>query len=140
MPKKTPRKVSAPKPTEIVARLLPGQKYVLKALVLENGSCLFEDWLKEIKDMQTKQRIQARLDRVVLGNLGDCKPIGEGVFEFRMDFGPGYRIYYAVAGTAIIVLLVGGDKSSQERNILTAQTLWKDNRDETQRYRRNVRR
>lgn len=130
----------APKSQSSGAVLAAGQQYILKALVLENGSCPIEDWLKSVKDMQTKQRVQNRLDRVERGNLGDCEPVGQGIFELRMDFGAGYRIYYAVAGITLIVLLVGGDKSTQDKDILTAQTLWKDNRDDAQRYKRTVRR
>ncbi len=140
MPKKVTRKFPAPVIQSATAPLAAGQQYVLKALVLENNTCPIEDWLKSIKDMQTKQRVQNRLDRVERGNLGDCKPVGQGIFELRMDFGAGYRIYYAVAGTTLIVLLVGGDKSTQDKDILAAQKLWKDNRDDTQRYKRTLRR
>ena len=140
MPKKVTRKLIAPESRSEDAALAAGQQYVLKALVLENGACPIEDWLNSIKDTQTKQRVQSRLDRVERGNLGDCKPVGQGIFEIRLDFGAGYRIYYAVAGTTLIVLLAGGDKSSQDKDIVTAQALWKDNRDDTQRYKRTVRR
>lgn len=120
--------------------LAPGQVYTLKALVLENGSCPVEDWIKSIKDTQTKQRVQSRLDRIERGNRGDCKPVGNGVFEFRMDFGPGYRLYYAAARTTLIVLLIGGDKSTQDKDILLAQKLWEEYKDDTERYKRDIRR
>ena len=83
----------APKPRSKDAALAAGPRYVLKALVLENDTCPSEDWLNSIKDTQTKQRVQSRLDRVERGNLGDCKPVGQGIFEIRLDFGAGYRIY-----------------------------------------------
>ena len=140
MPKKVTRKFPAPVIQSANAPLAAGQKYVLKALVLGNDACPIEDWLGSIQDVQTKQRVQSRLDRVERGNLGDCKPVGQGIFELRMDFGAGYRIYYAVTGTTLIVLLVGGDKSTQDKDILAAQQLWKDNRDDTQRYKRTLRR
>lgn len=72
--------------------------------------------------------------------MGDCSPVGEGVFEFRLMFGAGHRIYYALQGTTLIVLLVGGDKSTQEKDIALAHRLWKDNKDNAQRYERDVRR
>lgn len=95
--------------------------------------------MKSIRDTETKQRIQSRLDRIERGNLGDCAPVGEGVFEFRFMFGTGYRIYYAVAGMTLIVLLAGGDKSTQSKDIALAQEFWKDNKDDAERYERNVR-
>ncbi len=98
MPKKAIRKFLAPALQSADAPLAAGQQYVLKALVLENDACPIEDWLKNIKDVQTKQRVQSRLDRVERGSLGDCKPVGQGIYELRMDFGAGYRIYYAIAG------------------------------------------
>lgn len=140
MPKKVKRKSSAGGAQSAEVNVAAGQLYTLKGLVLENGSCPIEDWIKGIRDTQTKQRIQSRLDRIERGNMGDCRPVGEGVFEFRMDFGAGYRIYYALTGTTLIVLLVGGDKSTQDRDIALAQRLWKDSRDDTQRYERDVRR
>ncbi len=91
----------APAIQSVNAPLVAGQQYVLKALVLENNACPIEDWLNSIKDMATEQRVQLRLDRVERGNLGDCKPVGQGIFELRMDFGAGYRIYYAVVGTTL---------------------------------------
>lgn len=140
MPKKVKRRASAGEAQSAEGGLAAGQVYTLKALVLENASCPIEDWIKGIRDTQTKQRIQSRLDRIERGNLGDFRPVGEGVFEFRLDFGAGYRIYYALAGTTLIILLVGGDKDTQDKDISLAQRLWKDNKDETQRYERDVRR
>ncbi len=140
MPKKGKRKPSADEAPDAEVGVAAGQVFALKAFVLENGSCPVEDWIKGIRDTQTKQRIQSRLDRIERGNLGDCHPVGEGVSEFRMDFGAGYRIYFAQTAGTLIVLLVGGDKSTQDNDIKTARQLWKDYRDETQRYERDVRR
>jgi len=117
-----------------------GQIYTLKALALENGFCQFEEWLRGIKDRETKQRIQSRLDRIERGNLGDCGPVGEGVSEFRLMFGAGYRIYYACIEKTLVVLLVGGDKSTQSKDVTLARELWKDYKDDSQRYERDVRR
>lgn len=72
--------------------------------------------------------------------MGDCKPVGDGIFEFRMDFGPGYRLYYAATGTTLVVLLVGGDKSTQDKDILLAQKLWEEYKNDTERYKRDIRR
>jgi putative addiction module killer protein len=86
----------------------------------------FLDWLDGLKNADTVARIRARLDRVAEGNLGDHKSVGEGVSELRLQFGKGYRIYFGQHGKAIVVLLVGGDKSSQNRDIRNAQKYWED--------------
>jgi putative addiction module killer protein len=86
-------------------------------------SSRFEAWLCDLADQRAKQKILARLTRIEQGNFGDCKPVGEGVFEMRIDFGPGYRVYFVRNGPAVYVLLTGGDKSSQERDIEQAKTL-----------------
>jgi putative addiction module killer protein len=86
------------------------------------------DWLYSLRDQRAKAKIRARLDRVENGNLGDCKSLGEGVFELRIDYGPGYRIYFGQEGITIIILLCGGDKSTQEQDIGKAQEYWKDYR------------
>ena len=70
--------------------------------------------------------MRARLNRIRLGNFGDCKRVGGGVEELRIDFGPGYRIYYGRRGSLLVVLLCGGDKGTQARDILTAQKHWKE--------------
>jgi len=119
---------------DVEAKSVAGQLFILKALVLENGNSPIEAWIKGIRDTQTRQRIQARLDRIERGNLGEYRNIGEGVSEFKMDFGAGYRIYFARTGATLIVLLVGGDKSTQDNDIKTARQLWKDYRDDTERH------
>lgn len=91
---------------------------------------LFLKWYQSLKDNSAKQRIFSRLLRVELGNLGDVKPVGEGVFEIRIVCGPGYRIYYAMKGQTIILLLSGGDKSTQQKDIEKAQSLWKEVKNE----------
>ena len=77
----------------------------------------FEAWLRRIADQKARARIFTRLDQASLGNFGDCKPIGEGVSEMRINFGPGYRLYFVREGAAVYLLLLGGDKSSQKRDI-----------------------
>ena len=87
---------------------------------------VFSGWLDRLKDGRARARILARLDRVAEGNLGDTKPVGEAVSEFRIDYGPGYRIYYTKRRKTIIILLVGGDKSTQEKDIKRAIQLARD--------------
>lgn len=90
----------------------------------ENGNAPFEQWLLSIRDTRTSARIDNRLKRVRLGLLGDHRSMGEGVFELRLDFGPGYRIYFGRIGLEDILLLIGGDKNSQNRDIATAKRYW----------------
>jgi putative addiction module killer protein len=94
--------------------------------IFENGFCPFVAWLDGLRDRRARAKIKKRLDWFQLGNLGDVKPVGEGVSELRVDYGPGYRIYFAQAGTTIVVLLCGGDKSSQRKDILKAKQYWID--------------
>ena len=86
---------------------------------------VFNDWLNSLKDRQGATRINARLDRVSMGNLGDCKPVGEGVSELRINAGPGYRVYFQQHGVVIILILAGGDKATQSADIETAKRLAK---------------
>jgi putative addiction module killer protein len=84
-------------------------------------------------------RIRRRLDRLELGNFGDTQPVGEGVYELRLHFGAGYRIYFTRVENTIIVLIGGGDKSTQKNDITKAKEIWKRYKDEAQRYARNLR-
>ena len=84
----------------------------------------FAKWLKRLKDSDAKARINLRIRRIALtGNLGDFKPVGDGVCELRIDYGPGYRMYFAQREKEIILLLIGGNKSSQQRDIKKAKEL-----------------
>jgi putative addiction module killer protein len=83
----------------------------------------FSGWLRKLKDRRARARIQVRIDRLELGNPGDVKPVGKGVSEMRMSCGPGYRVYYVQRGETLIVLLAGGDKSTQDTDIKTALAL-----------------
>jgi putative addiction module killer protein len=83
----------------------------------------FSGWLSSLRDSKGKAKILVRIDRLRLGLLGDTKPVGHGVSELRIDFGPGYRLYYLKQGKELIILLVGGDKSSQKRDIKKAHDL-----------------
>ena len=84
----------------------------------------FTEWFLSIRDTKTRQRIQARLTSVRAGNLGNHRFVGNGVWELRLDFGPGYRIYYSEVDNTIVLLLCGGDKSSQQRDIERAKHYW----------------
>lgn len=86
-------------------------------------SHIFDNWFAELKDKQAARRIQVRIDRAEDGNFGDCKPVGSGVSEMRIHFGPGYRLYFTQQGTDIVILLAGGDKSTQAKDIVTALKL-----------------
>ena len=83
----------------------------------------FDDWLSGLRDGMTKRRLVARLRKAQLGNLGDIKPVGNGIFEMREHFGPGWRMYYVQHGTVLIVMLGGGDKSTQTADIIEARRL-----------------
>ncbi len=83
----------------------------------------FVRWLTDLRDRRARARIQARIDRLALGNPGDVKPVGSGLSEMRIDYGPGYRVYFVERGTAVVILLAGGDKRTQERDIAVAREL-----------------
>lgn len=80
----------------------------------------FERWLEKLRDAKGKARILSRLDSAAIGNFGDCQSVGEGATEMRIHFGPGYRVYFTRRGTFVYVLLIGGDKSTQKRDIKRA--------------------
>jgi len=80
----------------------------------------FAKWIDELNDIAARARVLVRIERLAAGNPGDTKSVGEGVFELRISYGPGYRVYYRKVGRRIIVLLAGGDKSSQSRDIKKA--------------------
>ena len=92
----------------------------------EPGKKPFKDWLDGLKDVTARAKIRVRLDRVRLGLLGDNRFVGEGVYELKIDHGPGYRVYYAREGNNVILLLLGGDKSQQEKDIAQAKAYWQD--------------
>ncbi len=87
----------------------------------------FKVWLDGL-DSVARAKIRIRLDRVILGNLGKNRHVGEGVYELKIDYGPGYRVYYALNGKTVILLLLGGDKSTQKKDISLAKVYWKDHK------------
>ena len=86
----------------------------------------FQEWLEDLKDKEGVAAIDAKIAKVRKGNLGDCASFGEGVSEFRVDCGPGYRVYFGRVGVKIVILLCGGDKSTQDADIQKAKGYWKD--------------
>ena len=90
----------------------------------EDGVEPFSDWLNALRDKRAQARVRVRLLRVEAGNFGDCEPVGDGVSELRVHEGPGYRVYFGRHGRAVVVLLCGGDKSTQAADIERAKTMW----------------
>lgn len=86
----------------------------------------FEEWFWAFRDPVIRNRIKIRLNRLQFGNLGDAKAVGAGVWELRLHFGPGYRIYIGFCGSDVVILLNGGEKSGQERDIRCAKEFWED--------------
>ena len=84
---------------------------------------VFAQWLDDLRDIQARARVQVRIERLTTGNPGDVEPLGEGVSELRINYGPGYRVYFTHQGQDIVILLAGGDKSSQSKDIQTALML-----------------
>jgi len=84
---------------------------------------VYAEWFKSLRDRQARARIDTRIRRLSLGNPGDVKPVGEGVSELRIDYGPGYRVYFAQRGQTLVILLAGGDKRTQDRDIRIALEL-----------------
>ncbi|WP_109478494.1 type II toxin-antitoxin system RelE/ParE family toxin [Paraburkholderia sp. C35] len=84
---------------------------------------VFDHWFVRIRDLRARVRVQARIDRLAMGNPGDHKSVGGGVQEMRIDYGPGYRVYYTQRGAVLVVLLCGGDKTSQQADIAEAKAL-----------------
>ena len=87
---------------------------------------VFSNWLRKLRDQKARARIQIRIRRLSLGNFGDAKPVGEGVSELRIDYGPGYRVYFQRIGSLLVLLLVGGAKKTQEADLAKAKALAKE--------------
>lgn len=97
------------------------QEKTVLAYETADGRVPFDEWLDALRDIKGRAVIRARINRVRVGLMGDCKPIGDGVSEARIDFGPGYRVYFAQESNTIIILLCGGDKRSQNQDISKAK-------------------
>lgn len=105
--------------------------FEVRHYLTRDGRDVYLEWLGRLRDTKAKIAIMRRVNRAELGNLGDHRPCRDGVWELRVDVGPGYRIYYALSGATVILLLCGGDKSTQTADISKACTYWSDwrNRD-----------
>lgn len=103
-----------------------GEEFQLQYYQQENGAVPFRDWLRDLRDMRAEARIRARLTRVRAGNFGTIRALGDGVSELKIDYGPGYRVYYAMSGKTVVLLLIGGDKSTQKKDIQAAKNFWRD--------------
>ena len=107
---------------------MESQDRLLQIYETDDGQVPFSEWLASLKNRKARGIIRTRLNRVRLGLLGDTKSVGEGVQELRISFGPGYRVYFAQDGDTLIILLCGGDKKTQSRDIECAKEYWKDYR------------
>lgn len=100
----------------------------LQIYVTQGGQAPFSEWLTSLHDARARAKVRVRLDRIRLGNFGDCRGVGEGVQELRIDYGPGYRVYFGQVGLTIVILLCGGEKSTQNKDIELAKQYWSDYR------------
>ncbi|MES2262046.1 MAG: type II toxin-antitoxin system RelE/ParE family toxin [Pseudomonadota bacterium] len=100
--------------------------YQISDYLAVDGHDPMKEWLANLADRQARARILVRVQRMAAGNFGDCKPLANGVWELRIDHGPGYRVYYARSGEKLLLLLIGGDKRKQQADIATAIAYWKD--------------
>lgn len=103
----------------------------IRRYLTRSGRDVVGEWLATLRDTRARAKVAARMARLEAGNFGDCKPVGEGVWELRIDFGPGYRVYYALVGNEVVLLLCGGDKRKQSADINRARALLKDFRQRT---------
>ncbi|MBI2519019.1 MAG: type II toxin-antitoxin system RelE/ParE family toxin [Bdellovibrio sp.] len=96
----------------------------LQKYVTDNGRCPFDEWIESLSNRRVQAIVATRLNRVIQGNYGHCRKLEGGILELKIDFGAGLRIYFAEEGNTIVVLLCGGDKSTQSKDILKAQEYW----------------
>lgn len=104
--------------------------YNIEKYWLDDGTCPFDNWLLGLRDKRAKARILVRLTRLELGLFGDHKSLGNGVYELRIREGKGYRVYYAIDGETVVLLLTGGSKATQSNDIALAKTYWQQHQDE----------
>lgn len=98
----------------------------VESYVTSDGRAPFEEWLDKLKDVQARARIKVRVDRMRTGNFGSWQSLKGGLFEMKIHYGQGYRVYFGRVGSNVVLLLCGGDKSSQRRDIAQATTYWKE--------------
>ena len=100
----------------------------IEIYVDRDGKSPYSDWLNSLKDIKARAIIRVRIDRVKLGNFGKSRSVGDGAYELKISYGPGYRVYYGRDGDKLVVLLCGGDKGSQKRDIEKARAYWSEYR------------
>lgn len=98
----------------------------IRHYVSRSGRDIFDHWLTKLADARAQAKVAVRINRLAAGNFGDCKSLGQGLFELRIDWGPGYRVYYAMIGRECVLLLCGGDKRKQSMDIQRAFQYLKD--------------
>ena len=106
------------------------QHYEIRLYQTAEGREPFAEWIRSLRDARVRARIEQRVGRLMGGNFGDCKTLrdADGVHELRLDFGPGYRVYFGIAHELVVLLLTGGDKASQDRDIRKAVMYWNEYR------------
>jgi putative addiction module killer protein len=104
----------------------------IRHYVSRAGIDVFDDWLSQLADTRAQAKIASRINRLAAGNFGDCKPLRQGVCELRIDWGPGYRVYYATLGRVCVLLLCGGDKRKQSSDIERALEYFRDYKDRSE--------
>jgi len=105
---------------------LPVEQKQVEIYLDQDGKAPFSIWVNELSDLKGRAKVRERIARLRLGNMGDCEPVGDGVSELRIHFGPGYRVYFGQDGKKIVVLLLAGAKKTQKKDINTAKVFWKD--------------
>jgi putative addiction module killer protein len=105
---------------------MEAQPREIRNYITPDGKEPFAEWLDSLRDLRVRVKIEKRLEQVALGNLGNYRTVGEGVCEFKINYGAGYRVYFGQTGSTIILLLCGGDKSTQQQDILKARKYWRD--------------
>jgi putative addiction module killer protein len=98
----------------------------IRHYISRSGKDVFDDWLSELPDTRTQAKVAARINRLAAGNFGDCKALGQGLYELRINWGPGFRVYYAMISQARVLLLCGGDKRTQPVDIVKAHEYLSD--------------
>ncbi len=105
---------------------MEAQPREIKEYQTSDGKIPFLEWLNSLRDRRTRSKIRSKLTQVEAGNLGNYRSVGKGVCELKINYGPGYRIYFGQIGLTVIILLCGGDKSTQEEDILLAKEYWRE--------------
>lgn len=108
--------------------------YEIEIYETSTGKRPFDSWFDDIREIQTKAKILKRLDRIRVGNFGDCEPVGDGICELKIHYGPGFRIYYSKIGKKVILLVYGGYKGSQTKDISKAKEYLKDYQTREKKY------